>query len=78
MMSPAQECTLAQAKSAGLVLYLTADFVILTHSLPLSGPVSPPSDGRVHPFQPRMEKATQLQGSDIQSGKGAGTVLERA
>lgn len=58
--------------------YLATDFVISTSSVLLSGPVSPPSDGRVHPIQPEMEKATlaQLQASDIQSRKGAGAVLE--
>ena len=57
--------------------YLATDFVISTCSV-LSGPVSPPSDGRVHPIQSEMEKATlaHLQGSNIQSIKGAGAVLE--
>ena len=56
---------------------LATDFVISTCSV-LSGPVSPPSDVRVHPIQPEMEKAilAQLQASDIQSRKGAGAVLE--
>lgn len=53
MMSPAHEYTKAWGPECRSGPYPDTDCVILTQSLPFSGPLSSsPSNGRVHIFQP--------------------------